>query len=281
MHIQWFPGHMTKALRMMEANIKVIDSVIYVLDARAVNACFNPAFDKVIGNRPVLYVINKCDLVEAKDLNLWIKYFRDKNLPCIASNSASNRYVNQIIGELIKLNEDLIERYRERGVRRAVRAMVIGVPNTGKSTLINSLCKGKKTITGDRPGVTRGKQWIAIDERLELLDTPGTMSPNLENQELAMHLAFIGSVNDDILDKHKLSLELIKTICHLDYLKLAKRYRLENEVKTAEELFDEIAKNRGLIVKGGEIDYDRAANVIIDDFRKTRIGRIMLEYPDA
>jgi len=281
MHIQWFPGHMTKALRMMEDSVKVIDSVIYVLDARAVKACFNQKFDAIIGNRPVLYVINKADTVEKKDLEKWVKFLSDNNMHCVVTNSTTNRHVGEITAELLSINKDLIERYRDKGVNRAVRAMVIGVPNTGKSTLINSLCGGKRAITGNKPGVTRGRQWIVIDEKLELMDTPGTMSPNIEEQDLARDLAFIGSINDEILDKDELALELVKVLVNNHREKLFQRYNISGEFEKDIELMYAIGKSRGFMMKGGEIDLERTSKVIIDDFRKGRIGKIMLEYPDA
>jgi len=281
MHIQWFPGHMTRALRMMEENIRLIDSVIYVLDARAPEACINHRFDSVIGARPVLYVFNKCDTVERGDLALWQRHYESKGLIAAISDSTSNRYVGDIVKKLTELNSELLKRYADKGVKRSVRAMVIGVPNTGKSTLINSVCGGKRTMTGDRPGVTRGKQWISIAGSLDLLDTPGTMSPNIEDQTAAKHLAFIGSVKDDILDVNELAVELISELKEKHYDKLIERYRLTCGSEEALAIMEEIGRNRGLLIRNGEIDYERAARVIIDDFRKRRMGRIMLEYPHA
>lgn len=282
MRIQWFPGHMTRALRMMEENIKLIDSVIYVLDSRAPAASINPRFNSVIGARPVLYVLNKCDTVDKGDLIKWQKYYENKGFAISFSDSTSNRYSSDIIKKLTELNADLLKRYADKGVKRSVRAIVIGVPNTGKSTLINSLCGGKRTMTGDRPGVTRGKQWISIAGSLDLLDTPGTMSPNIEDQNSAKHLAFIGSVKDDILDINELALELIKELKETHYDMLSERYKLTGSANDeALLIMEQIGKNRGLLVRNAEIDYDRTSRVIIDDFRKRRIGRIMLEYPDA
>lgn len=281
MHIQWFPGHMTKALRMMKEHVQYVDSIIYVLDARAILACFNPKFDILIANKPTLYVINKCDMVEKDDLNKWLDYFERNNMPCITSNSLSSRYVKDIVAKLREINKDIIDRYKKKGVNRDIRAMVVGVPNTGKSTLINSLFKGKKTITGDRPGVTKGKQWVNIDNGILLLDTPGTMSPNYENQERAKNLAFVGSVNDEIVDIEELAFELIKTLQYSHMDKLKDRYKLKDAYEETIDIMNDIAINRGLLKKGAEIDYNRVARAIIDDFRKERIGKIMLEYPNA
>jgi ribosome biogenesis GTPase A len=273
---------MTRALRMMEESIKLIDSVIYVLDSRAPKASINPRFDSVIGSRPVLYVLNKCDTVEKTDLIKWQKYYESKGFAISFSDSTSNRYAGDIIKKLTELNSELLKRYAGKGVKRSVRAMVIGVPNTGKSTLINSLCGGKRTMTGDKPGVTRGKQWISIAGSLDLLDTPGTMSPNIEDQSAAQHLAYIGSVKDDILDVNELALELIKELKVTHYDKLSERYKLTgSQGDEALSIMEQIGRNRGLIVRNAEVDYDRTAHVVIDDFRKRRIGKIMLEYPDA
>ncbi len=281
MHIQWFPGHMTKALRMMESNLKVIDSIVYVLDARAISACINHKFDKIIGHRPVLYVLNKCDMVERAELDRWEKYFKAQGLNYVISNSISNKHVKSVIDKLAKINSELVDRYLAKGVNRMIRAMVIGVPNTGKSTLINSLCRGKRTTTGNKAGVTRGKQWVRIENNIDLLDTPGTMSPNIYDQEKAIHLAFIGSVNEDILDFSELAFELIKWLMLNKKKQLLARYELEDKYTETLEIIDAIAIKRGLIMKKAQIDYERTARVIIDDFRKLRIGKIMLEKADV
>ena len=162
MNINWFPGHMTKAMRLIEENIKIVDAVIYVLDSRAVSACMNPSFDGIIGNKPILYVLNKADLVEERDLKKWCDYFDEKKYNYVVSNSANGKDNDKILKKLLFVLDDKIKRYREKGVNTPVRAMVIGIPNSGKSTLINSLCGGKRTITGDRPGVTKSKQWLSL-----------------------------------------------------------------------------------------------------------------------
>jgi ribosome biogenesis GTPase A len=180
MIIQWYPGHMTKALRQMEENVKKVDAVIYVLDSRAVEACINPKFDGVIGNKPVLYVFNKADTVEAAALKQWCDYFDTLGRSYVKANCASGRDSNAIISKLLELLKSKIEHYRNKGVNARLRAMVVGIPNSGKSTLINCLCAGKKTVTGDRPGVTRSSQWVAVNNDLDLLETPGTLWPSLK-----------------------------------------------------------------------------------------------------
>lgn len=275
--IQWYPGHMTKALREMEENVKKVDAVIYVLDSRAVEACINPKFEKIIGNKPVLYVFNKADTVEKNHLKEWLNYFDKMGHTYVAANSASGRESAAILGSLKNLLTAKIESYRAKGVNARLRAMVLGIPNSGKSTLINSLCAGKKTVTGDKPGVTRGKQWVAVSDYVDLMDTPGTLWPSFDNQTLALHLAFIGSIKDDVLDINEICLKFIEFMLSEHPSLLAERYNLEALSDTPLEVYEQIAKSRGYLLKGGEPDYDRTAAAVIDDFRKQRTGKIMLE----
>ena len=179
MHIQWYPGHMTKAMRMMQEAIKQVDCVIYVLDCRAISSCINPKFDEMIKGKPILYVLTKSDLVEQKDAKLWTEYFNKAGKNFVVADNIAGRQRNQIIDKLRQINADMIERYAQKGAKKSIRAMVVGVPNTGKSTLINCLCKDKRTIVGNRPGVTRGKQWVSLAEGIELLDTPGALPPEI------------------------------------------------------------------------------------------------------
>ena len=279
MYIQWFPGHMTKALRMMEENVKLVNSVIYVLDARAILASFNPSFDKLIKDKTVLYIINKCDLVDKAELEKWKAFFREKGYTFIMTESVSSRDKNKIVDSLKKINSTMIERYKAKGVKKNVRAMVIGVPNSGKSTLINSLCGKKRTITGDRPGVTRGKQWVVLSQGVELLDTPGTVWPKFDNNTYATHLAFVGSIKDDVLDTEELASEMIKffKMRYTDNFK--PRYHIEDMTLSDEEILVEVGNARGFMLGGGEVDTLRSARAIVDDFRKGTFGKIMLEYP--
>lgn len=278
--INWFPGHMTKAMRLIEENIKIVDAVIYVLDSRAVSACINPSFNGLIKNKPILYVLNKADTVEKSDLEKWCAYFDKKGYKYVTSNSANGKDNGKILKKLLEIMFDKIQRYREKGVNTPVRAMVIGIPNSGKSTLINSLCRGKKTITGDRPGVTKTKQWLAVTRGVDMLDTPGTLWPKLDDQELAEHLAFIGSISDDVLDIGEIAVQLIDFL-HSKYPSaLNDRYGLSGEYDDKIQIFDEIAKKRGYVLHGGEFDYERTARAIVDDFRKQKLGKIMLELPE-
>ncbi len=277
MHIHWFPGHMTKAIRMMREEIKLVDSVIYVLDARAPLACVNEAFDEVIGSKPRLYVLNKADTVSRDAVIEWVDYFRSRGDKCIYSNSVSKADAGVIVKNLVELNEEIIERYRQKGVAKVVRAMVIGVPNTGKSTLINSLLKEKRALTGNKPGVTRGKQWVAIDPYIELLDSPGVLYPDYRDQTKAMKLALIGSVRDEVVDQYELALDAAAFFIAEYPEALGERYRLDVVPSDPRALIETVAARRGIVARGGEIDYERAAKAFIGDYRKGYLGKIPLE----
>lgn len=279
MFIQWYPGHMTKAIRMMEENIKLVDCLIYVLDARCVAASFNPSLNKLAGSKPILYVLNKADMVERADLNKWIDQLKAEQKMVIVTNSATGN-TNKVIDGLRALNSELIARYQAKGANRSIRAMVVGIPNSGKSTLVNSLCGSKRTITGDRPGVTRGKQWVVLAKGIELLDTPGTLWPSFENQTHALHLAFVGSINEDILNLEDLAVELLATLKQIAPNSLMERYKLTELVEDNHDLLLTIGKKRGFLLKGGVIDTERLCHAIIDDFRKQKFGKLMLEKAD-
>lgn len=275
-HLQWFPGHMTSAMRMMEENLKAVDGVIIVLDARAPFASINHKLDKLFENKKVLYVLNKCDLIEQADIKRIIGEFIGKNKEIIAISAMDKRAVAMLYNKIFSLLKDKINRYREKGIFIPARIMVAGIPNTGKSTIINALCGGKKTVTGNKAGVTKGKQWVRIKE-LELLDTPGTMPPSFDNQEMAKHLAYIGSMNDANIDFNDLAYEFIKELKMKYPERLKEKYKLANLEVEDIVLYNEICKMRGFIKKGGEFDYERLSTAIIDDFRKGRIGKIVLE----
>jgi len=279
--IQWFPGHMTKALRMMEESVKQVDSIIYVLDARAISSSMNPKFDKLIAQKPILYIINKQDLVEKKDLSLWQKYFQENNMDYVIADSISGRQKDIIVNKLKQINKTIIEKYASKGAIKSIRAMVIGVPNTGKSTLINSLCKQKRAITGNKPGVTRGKQWVSLAEGVDLLDTPGTLAPAYEDQQRAIHLAFIGSIKDDVVHLDDLTIEFIKFMRNNNSQAFVDRYKLESFPNDNIATLDAIAKSRGFLLNKSNYDYDRVYRTVFDDFRKQKFGKIMLDFPEA
>lgn len=261
---------------MMEENIKLVDCLIYLLDSRCIAASFNPKLNQLAGEKPILYVLNKADLVDKDDLSEWLKYFKANNMQVVICNSATGN-TSKVIDGIKILNKNLIEKYQNKGVNRSIRAMVVGIPNSGKSTLINSLCGAKRTITGDRPGVTRGKQWVVLTKGIELLDTPGTLWPSFENQEYAKHLAFVGSINEDILNIVELAEEMI-AFCKSNYLQtFLQRYKMTDLPENNQDCLEFIAKKRGFLLKGGVLDIERLASTIIDDFRKGRLGLIMLE----
>ena len=275
-HLQWFPGHMTAAMRMMEENLKAVDGVMIVLDARAPRASLNSKLDKMFLNKKVLYVLNKTDLVDGADVKRTVAEFMAEGKETVSVSAMDKRAVDLLYARIFDLLKEKLERNKLKGVFKPIRIMVAGIPNTGKSTIINALCGGKKAITGDKAGVTKGKQWVRLKE-LELLDTPGTMPPAFDNQTLAKHLAYIGSMNDANIDFNDLAFELIKELKE-KYPKLLKeKYNIENlEVETL-ELFNAICVRRGFLRRGGEYDYDRCSTAVIDDFRKGRIGKIILD----
>jgi ribosome biogenesis GTPase A len=277
MFIHWFPGHMTKAIRAMQKDMAIVDSVIYVLDSRAPLSCVNPSFDEIIGVKPRLYVLNKADLVPKEEIIKWKNHFKKENCDCITSNSTQNTNASVFISALKALNKEKIERYKNRGVKKTIRAMVIGVPNCGKSTLINSLIAKKKTITGDRPGVTRSMQWVSIDEYIDLVDTPGTLYPDFSDQKKATNLAIIGSINEDILDVPELAGETIKFLAENYLEELKARYKLDEIQSNYLDNLSLIAKQKGYLLKGGEYDIERAAKAVIGDFRKQAFGKVILE----
>ena len=279
MLIQWFPGHMAKAKRQMEESIKRVDSLIYVLDARAPFSSVNPEFENLIAMKPVLYVINKCDLVEKQAVDAWLAKFRAAGMTALAISSTIGKDASKVLSALRDINKEKLERNRQKGVNYALKAMVIGMPNTGKSTLINALCRGKKTVTGNKPGVTKGEQWVRLDGGISLLDTPGTLCHSMKSETIGLHLAFIGAVRDAVVDTTELSLELIKFLVSKRPGTLSARYDVQ-ETGTPLEILTAVAVKRGFMRKGGEADEDKAALALIDDFRKTRLGKIVLETPE-
>lgn len=276
MIIQWFPGHMTKAIRNMENDVKKVDLIIYVLDARAPFSCVNPEFTKLIGNKPIIYVLNKSDLADDKQLSKWVGFFTTQNSVCVMLNSTQTNAGKILVQKINSLLESKIQKYTNKGVVMINRAMVLGVPNSGKSTLINNLCGKYKAITGDKPGVTKNTQWVKIGGNIELLDTPGTLWPSFENQEIAKNLAYIGSIRDEVVDIPELSLDFIAKIKEFYPKLLADRYNISLEGQPA-EILERICMARKFIIKGGEVDYDRGSRAIIDDFRKGRLGKITLD----
>ncbi len=274
--IQWFPGHMTKAMRMMEENLSLVDGVIFVLDARCPAASFNLRLKKLANNKPVLYVLNKGDLADER-ADVLLKLIREQGAVAVRINAVNTSSKRDILGAIEKIVAEKRAKALEKGYNKVFRFMVAGVPNTGKSTLINLLAGSRRAETGDKAGVTRGKQWIRC-ESFELLDTPGTMPPAFENQYLATHLAFAGSINDDILDIDDIALALLKELSEKYPRRLLERYSITGG--TPLEMLEKVCEVRQFLVRGGEFDYERGERAVIDDFRKGKLGRITLDTPE-
>ncbi len=278
MVIQWFPGHMTKALRMMEKEIKVVDAIIYVLDARAPFSCVNPKLNALVEGKPIIYVLNKCDMANEEATKNWQQYFRNISGECITLNSTESGTAKKVEFAIKNALNEKIERLKQKGVNAILRAMVLGVPNSGKSTLINNLCGQGKTITGNKPGVTKGKQWVKIASGIELLDTPGTLWPAFDNNQVAHNLAYIGSIKEEVLDIHSLSLDFIMDLNKIDIGIINNRYKITIEPEDEPiDILEKICASRGFLLRGGELDYDRGASALINDFKSGRLGRITLE----
>lgn len=268
---------MTKALREMEEESKNVDMIIYVLDARAPKSCVNPEFVKIINEKPILYIINKVDMVSSEQIKPFLQYFKRDNTEVLLLDSTKTGAIKQIEPLMTKLCSSKLEKYKQKGFKVNLRAIVLGVPNSGKSTLINNLCGSKKTITGNKAGVTRGKQWLSLKNGFEVLDTPGTLYPNITNQQTALKLAFIGSIKNEVLDMNELAVDFLK-FCSKNYLSnLQERYGSLSRDMTALEMLEFIANRSHYLLKGGEIDYDRTCMAIIDDFRKGKLGKIILD----
>ncbi len=273
--IQWYPGHMAKAMRMMEENLSLSDAVVFVLDARCPAASFNPRLLSLVKDKPVLFLLNKADLADGrKDFAVRIRENGRKALSMSANSQAGLRLLKAAMEDLAS---ERIERNRQRGIKKPVRFMIAGIPNTGKSTVINLLAGAKKAQTGDKAGVTRAKQWVKCGD-LELLDTPGTMPPACENQALARRLAYVGSINDDILAIDEIALALLEEMQSAYPMSLTERYGTCEG--SSLELLEAVCKKRGFILRGGTFDYERGERAVLDDFRKGKLGRVTLDSFD-
>ncbi len=277
-NVQWYPGHMTKAKRQMQEDIKLIDLIIELVDARVPLSTRNPDIDEIGKNKARLILLNKADLADEVQNEAWKAYFQEKGFYVVkvdSRNGAGMKVVQNVIQEACK---EKTERDRKRGIKnRPIRAMVAGIPNVGKSTFINTFAGKACAKTGNKPGVTKGKQWIRLNKNVELLDTPGILWPKFEDQEVGKRLAFIGSVKDEILNMEELALELISYLCQNYPGALAKRYNITEEGQPV-ELLGEIARVRGCLKKGEELDYTKATGILFEEFRSGKIGRITLEW---
>lgn len=278
MNLQWYPGHMTKAKRQMQEDVKLIDLIIELVDARVPLSSRNPDIDEIGKNKARLILLNKADLADEAQNEAWKAYFQGKGFYVVkvdSRNGAGMKLVQNVIQEACK---EKTERDRKRGIKnRPIRAMVAGIPNVGKSTFINTFAGKACAKTGNKPGVTKGKQWIRLNKNVELLDTPGILWPKFEDQEVGKRLAFIGSVKDDILNMEELALELISYLCEKYPGAIEERYHIPEEGQPV-EILGEIAKVRGCLKKGEELDYTKATGILFEEFRSGKIGRITLEW---
>ena len=275
-NIQWFPGHMTKTRRLIEADLKMVDAVVEVTDARIPESSRNPIIDELCGKKPRIMIMNKCDAADEKATEAWKRFYEKQGMCVIVCECRSGKGVNKFLPAVKKLLRELTERRKARGmIGKAMRLMVVGIPNVGKSSFINRMANSRKTKVGDRPGVTRGKQWVTIDKDVELLDMPGILWPKFEDKDVAQRLAFTGAVKDEVMDSEALA-RALGAVLMRDYPELMRaRYGISGEG----EVLVEIANARKMLVSGGEPDTERAAAALLDEFRGGKIGRITLDKP--
>lgn len=280
MHFQWYPGHMTKAKRMMQENIKLIDLVIELVDARIPLSSRNPDIDELGKNKARLILLNKADLAEDRWNDAWIRYFEEKGFHAVKVNSRKGGGMKSIHNVIQEACREKIERDRKRGIlNRPVRAMVVGIPNVGKSTFINSLAGKACAKTGNKPGVTKGKQWIRLNKQVELLDTPGILWPRFEDQAVGLRLAYIGSIKDEILNTEELAAELIGFMQEHYAGVLEEKYQI-SPVADSYGMLNAIAESRHVLGKGNTLDTEKTAQLFLEDFRSGKLGRLTLEYPE-
>ncbi|MBQ7130999.1 MAG: ribosome biogenesis GTPase YlqF [Oscillospiraceae bacterium] len=282
-NIQWFPGHMTKTRRMISANMKLVDAVVELIDARIPLSSRNPEIDALVYSKPRLIVMNKCDMADAQQTQKWLNYFKNKGISAIAADCKSGSGLNAFLPAIRKLLSELIAKRKAKGMSTGtLHIMILGIPNVGKSSLINKLAKQKRAKVEDRPGVTRTKQWVKLSDDIELLDTPGVLWPKFEDMAVGERLAFIGSVNDDILDIESLAARLVETLRY-DYKEnIIKRYSIDYDDNDSNfDIIEKIARKRGMLISGGEVNFERAAITILDEFRSAKLGRITLEHCDG
>lgn len=279
--IQWFPGHMTRTKRQIEKSLKLVDAVAEIVDARIPVSSRNPVLDKLIQNKPRVILLNKCDMADPNQTSRWIAHYKAQGIPAIAVDCRTGKGLNGFIPLVREVLKNRIAAWEAKGmVCRQIRVMVVGVPNVGKSSLINKLSKGGKANVEDRPGVTRSNQWFTIAKGFELLDTPGVLWPKFEDKEVGEHLAFTGAVKDTVLDTEHLASRLLEVLRDAYPEALCQRYKLDEaglEALKGYELLEQVGRKRGMLVSGGEIDTERASIAVLDEFRSAKLGKITLE----
>lgn len=279
--INWYPGHMTKTRRMLQENLKMIDVVVEILDARAPLASRNPDFDDLFAGKARVVLLNKSDLADSNATKRWITHFNRRGVEA-AGISATGGSAKKIAVALIeKAAKPKVDALKQKGINKVIRAMIVGIPNAGKSTLINRIAGQNRAEVGDKPGVTRGKQWVKITPYLELMDTPGMLWPKLEDQELAKHLAFLGSIKDEVMDSEELALDMLALLQATAPAQVNERYSKLTAQTPKEDLLKAVCLSRGFLLRGGELDTERAAHVALDEFRAGKVARVTLEQPEA
>ena len=289
-NINWYPGHMAKTKRQIEEDLKLIDIVVELLDARIPLASQNPIISQMIKGKKHIVVLNKCDLSDDSQNKKWVAYFEKKGIKAVLTDSQSGRGIENCIKQIENMMEEYLQGYAEKGrTGRRIRAIILGIPNVGKSSFINRISKKAITGVGNKPGVTRQKQWIRINEKIELMDTPGVLWPRFESKEVALNLAFTGTIKEEILDKTEIAYELIKLLANNYKEKIVERFKIEeiriNEILNQEqsenmniyEIMQEIGKKRGCIISGGNIDDEKTAKIILDEFKNGKLGKITIE----
>lgn len=292
--IQWYPGHMAKTRREIIEDLKLIDVVIELLDSRILISSRNPDIEEITKNKDRIIVLNKCDLSDKKENDKWVNHFKQNGLIAIECDSNSGRGINEVLRAIEKLKEKELQEYASKGrTGRKIRAMILGIPNVGKSSFINRVSKTNRLEVGNKPGVTKKKQWIRINEKIELLDTPGVLWPKFDNEKVALNLAYTGSIKDEILPQTEIAYQLLKYLLENYKSNISERYKLsidyidkvlnQNQPENFNiyEIMQEIGKKRGAIVSGGQVDDEKVARIILDDFRSGKLGKITLERSDV
>lgn len=289
--VQWFPGHMAKTRRLMQSNLKLVDAVVEMTDARISISSRNPEMDRLVGSKPRLVILNKCDAADETANSMWLDYYKRKGIMSIATDCRSGKGVNKFLPSLKELLKEQISVWNSKGmVGRPIRIMIVGIPNVGKSSFINRLAGSKRAKVEDRPGVTRGKQWVSIGNEIELLDMPGVLWPKFEDKTVGEHLAFTGAVKDDVMDLEYLACRLLQFLFEKYPDNIIKRYNIslddiyEDDMSMSNcslgfEILERIGKKRGFLVSGGEINTERAAITVVDEFRSGKLGRLSIETP--
>lgn len=281
--INWFPGHMAKTKRELKENLKLVDLVVEVVDARIPFSSRNSDFNEICGDKTRVLVLNKTDLVSEEDINLWVNYYKKNNIKFVLFSTKNNKNIVFFVNKVKEIMSEKLSKWKSKGmIGRKIRAMIIGVPNTGKSAFINKLAGSSKAKVENRPGVTRKNQWFTVNNSIEILDTPGVLAPKLESNTVSNNLAFTGAIKDSILDTESLVSELVKKLKNICVNLLISRYNLDKNIQDLDsyEIIYLIGKSRNILSSGGEVDILRTSEMILDEFRSGKLGKIMLEFPE-